>query len=106
MLGGIEQDERHDISKPGVNLIRNKDITGKANSENKAHALINDNSYANIKLTQYIINYVGSSHNFGRSLNNIQIINLETTVKDLTNEIARLKEALNKALTHLDLTVI
>jgi hypothetical protein len=105
-IGGVIFDGSSNIDLPGVNILGNQDTTGKANSARKADSLINDNSYASIKLNDSVINYVGTSHNFDGSLNNIQIRNLETKVRDLTNEIGALKEALNTALTQLGMSRI
>jgi len=49
---------------------------------------------------------LATSHNFDGSLNNIEITNLETKVRDLTNEVVVLKQSLNTALTQLGLSTI
>lgn len=105
-IGGVIFDGSSNIDLPGVNIMGTQDTTGKANSATKADSLINDNSYANIRINDNVINYVGTSHNFDGSLNNIQITNLETKVRDLTNEIVALKEGLNTLLTQLGLSTI
>lgn len=105
-IGGVIFDGSSNIDLPGVNIIGTQDTTGKANSATKADSLINDNSYANIRINDNVINYVGTSHNFDGSLNNIQITNLETKVRDLTNEIVVLKQGLNTVLTQLGLSTI
>jgi hypothetical protein len=105
-IGGVMFDGSSNIDLPGVNIAGTQDTSGKANSATKADSLINDNSYANIKLKDGVINYLATSHNFDGSLNNIQITNLETKVIDLTNEVVVLKQGLNTALTQLGLSTI
>ena len=105
-IGGVLFDGSSNIDLPGVNMAGSQDTSGKANSARKADALINDNSYANIRLHDSVINYVGTSHNFDGSLNNTQITNLERRVRDLTNELVLLRQGLNMALTQLGFSTI
>lgn len=105
-IGGINFDGSNNIDLPGVNIPGTQNTSGKSGSSMKADALIAANSEANIVLKDNDIYYKGKTHNFEGHLINPEITRLNETVKDLVNELAKVREGLNTVLNLQNIPII